>query len=165
MHLFLWYCVPGVYTFLFLVGFLVSLVHQAPQTFDDATRTSLPLSPQPPGSPSNFGSPCGYDPDFDGLGGRPSHSGGQTQGYSLQASAARHPQSVGFLKLYHQILAITNSSGTVTGKFAELEQNLGTLAARILALEATMDKVRFPHIWLRSRMLAFVQVPRPSSGG
>ena len=51
----------------------MSLVHRSPQTFDDATRTCLPLSPLPLGS-STVGSPNGSAPDLDGMGGRPSNT-------------------------------------------------------------------------------------------
>ena len=105
---------------------------QSPQTLTDATRTSLPVTTTllSLGS-SNFDSPDGSNPDLDGLGVRSSSTVENELNDIL--TKPRHSQRVSQFDL--PVNTISTSVGNLATKFAELERNLGTLAACILALE------------------------------
>ena len=129
---------------------LLSLIHQSPQTFDDDAHVLLLLTPLPLGSCSIFASAGGSGPSSTEWAVVPAAQWRTNSMIFSQSLDSPTPSVNGFPK------SITHSLGFVTSKIAELEQNLGAPAARILAMEAR-SRVRLPQIRFSSRKLAFAQ--------
>ena len=93
-----------------------------------------------PGS-SNFGSPDGSAPSLDGMGVRSSSTAEDKLDDILTRLVQLDTLSQLVSKINLHNHTISSSVGTLRTKVAETEQNLGTLAARILTLEGRDDEV------------------------
>ena len=140
---------PKCLHLLFLVSFLMSLVHQSSQTVESATRTSLPVTP-PLGS-SNFGSPKGSVPDLDGMDARSSST---VEGNELDEILLLVGQ-IPTINL--RISLMDNHFASITHSWAAFFDQVRRVRTKPRYARSTIgsrDFVRLPRIWFSSRKLA-----------